>query len=79
MQLSQTGVMWLRRGIRFNIRAAWFCIRCNLSICFVYILQLILNQVFFGTNTFIDKQFHLQQYKVQYPIKIIICFLMIEK
>ena len=24
MQLSQTGVMWLRRRIRFNIRAAWF-------------------------------------------------------
>ena len=29
MQLSQNGVMWLRRGIRFNIRAARLCIHVH--------------------------------------------------
>ena len=40
----KTGVMWLRRGIRFKIRAAWFCIRCNLSICLFGSLSRILLQ-----------------------------------
>ena len=28
-------IMWFRRGMHFNIRAAWFCISCNLSIWLV--------------------------------------------